>query len=110
MSGAGDEVSTVVASLQVSVRLEGMGESFALSDSTIFITKNAAGHSIAMAAVVNSRLRKLFTTSDVSATAAAMGELSAEVAVGRVSVSAYTESDAEVTVTLETVEMQRKVA
>jgi len=69
ISGAGDEVTTVVAEVAVKVNMEGMSDSFALSSSTIHLTKSAQGYSMAVAVVVDARLRKLFLYSTAAAEA-----------------------------------------
>jgi hypothetical protein len=66
MSGAGDEVTDVVAELAVTVSFEGMAESFALSATTLHITKVSEGY-LAAASVVAGNLRRLYIYNGVSA-------------------------------------------
>jgi hypothetical protein len=68
MSGAGDEVTDVVAQLAVTVSFEGMLESFALSATTLHITKISEGY-LAAASVVAGNLRRLYVYNGVSAKA-----------------------------------------
>jgi hypothetical protein len=68
MSGAGDEVTDVVAELAITVSFEGMLESFALSATTLHITKISEGY-LAAASVVAGNLRRLYVYNGVSAKA-----------------------------------------
>jgi hypothetical protein len=67
MSGAGDEVTDVVAELAITVNFEGMLESFALSDTTLHLTKISEGY-LAAASVVEGNLRRLYIYNSVLAT------------------------------------------
>lgn len=69
ISGAGDEFSTLSAALKIIVGLEGMGAGFALTNSTIHITKSVNGYSVAQSVAVNARLRKLYFYAGSSASA-----------------------------------------
>jgi hypothetical protein len=66
MSGAGDEFTELVAQLAVTVSFEGMAESFALSDTTLHLTKISEGY-LAAATVVAGNLRRLYIYNSVSA-------------------------------------------
>jgi hypothetical protein len=66
MSGAGDEPTELVAELAITVSFEGMAESFALSATTIHITKVSEGY-LAAASVVAGNLRRLYVYNGVSA-------------------------------------------
>jgi hypothetical protein len=66
MSGAGDELTELVAQLAVTVSFEGMAESFALSTTTLHLTKISEGY-LAAATVVAGNLRRLYIYNSVSA-------------------------------------------
>jgi hypothetical protein len=66
ISGAGDEFTDALAELAITVSFEGMAESFALSDTTLHITKISQGY-LAAASVVAGNLRRLYIYNAVSA-------------------------------------------
>jgi hypothetical protein len=67
ISGAGDEFTDAIAELAITVNFEGMTESFALSDTTLHLTKISEGY-LAAASVVEGNLRRLYIYNSVLAT------------------------------------------